>query len=296
MKVLSIWTKQYLIFSKTRVKCVSRIHHPGGWSGDVSGSRIRLSSARWLGNAWFKSDKIFNIFLVSWRLVIAFLYVFLFRSILILLPFFLWQYKGNNERTKNKEIFTRTWVWGLVLRVCVRSVRVWNVRVTSSACIYQLLWWVDAYALEVTRTFHTRTLHTHTLSTRPHTQVLVNISLFLALSFSKNSDFSTDMFSKFQTHNQTVNPACIGSEQKMIVPNKSFTRSSQWFCGLMFLLKHWFGNQVVKYQRVSFNFTTSVPGSNFVSSSACTLLPLWTNRAFLLKFALFILFHNLVVS
>ena len=44
-----------------------------------------------------------------------------------------WQYKGNNERTKNKEIFTRTWVWGLVLRVRVRSVRVWNVRVTSSA-------------------------------------------------------------------------------------------------------------------------------------------------------------------
>ena len=42
-----------------------------------------------------------------------------------------WQYKGNNERTKNKEIFTRTWVWGLVLRVCVRRVRVWNVRVTS---------------------------------------------------------------------------------------------------------------------------------------------------------------------
>ena len=48
------------------------------------------------------------------------------------------QYKENNERTK-KEIFTRTWVWGLVLRVCVRSVRVWTVRVTSSACIYQLL-------------------------------------------------------------------------------------------------------------------------------------------------------------
>ena len=45
-------------------------------------------------------------------------------------------YKGNNERTKNKEIFTRTWVWGLA-----------------------------------------RTLRTHTLSTRPHTQVLVNISL-----------------------------------------------------------------------------------------------------------------------
>ena len=42
------------------------------------------------------------------------------------------------------EIFTRTWVWGLVLRVCARSVRVWNVRVTSSACIYQLLWWVRA--------------------------------------------------------------------------------------------------------------------------------------------------------
>ena len=41
----------------------------------------------------------------------------------------MWQYKGNNERTKNKEIFTRTWVWGLVLRVCVRSVRIWNVRV-----------------------------------------------------------------------------------------------------------------------------------------------------------------------
>ena len=60
-------------------------------------------------------------------------------------PFSLqWQYKGNNERTKNKEIYTRIWVWGLVLRVCVRSVRVWNVRVTSSACIYQLLWWVRA--------------------------------------------------------------------------------------------------------------------------------------------------------
>ena len=38
-------------------------------------------------------------------------------------PFSLqWQYKGNNERTKNKEIFTRTWVWGLVLRVCVCAV------------------------------------------------------------------------------------------------------------------------------------------------------------------------------
>ena len=56
-------------------------------------------------------------------------------------------------------------VWGLVLRVCVRSVRVWNVRVTSSA-----------------RTFHTRTLRAHTLSTRPHTQVLVNISLSFVLS------------------------------------------------------------------------------------------------------------------
>ena len=35
---------------------------------------------------------------------------------------------------------------------------------------------------EVTRTFHTRTLRTHTLSTRPPTQVLENISLFLVLS------------------------------------------------------------------------------------------------------------------
>ena len=48
--------------------------------------------------------------------------------------------KGTRKGTKNKEIFTRTWVWGLVLRVRVRSVRVWNVRVTSTACIYQLLW------------------------------------------------------------------------------------------------------------------------------------------------------------
>ena len=67
-----------------------------------------------------------------------------------------WQYKGNNERTKNKEIFTRTWVWGLVLRVCVcvcvcvcvfvraQCACVWNVRAISSACIYQLLWWVSA--------------------------------------------------------------------------------------------------------------------------------------------------------
>ena len=64
------------------------------------------------------------------------------------------------HHTKNKEVFTRTWVWGLVLRACVRSVRVWNVRVTSSACIYQLL--------EVTRTFfrsHTNSSHTHTAHT-----------------------------------------------------------------------------------------------------------------------------------
>ena len=33
-----------------------------------------------------------------------------------------WQYKGNNEKTKKKEIFTRTWVWGIVLRVCVCAV------------------------------------------------------------------------------------------------------------------------------------------------------------------------------
>ena len=72
-----------------------------------------------------------------------------------------WQYKGNNERSKNKEIFTRTWVWGLVLRVRVRSVRVWNVRVTSSACIYQLLWWVRALcALKQCKTGHKRFLFT----------------------------------------------------------------------------------------------------------------------------------------
>ena len=29
-----------------------------GWSGGVSGERVWLSSARWLGTAWFKSDKI----------------------------------------------------------------------------------------------------------------------------------------------------------------------------------------------------------------------------------------------
>ena len=77
-------------------------------------------------------------------------------AIIRFLPFSLqWQYKGNNERTKNKEIFTRTWVWGFVLRVCVRSVRVRNVRVTSSACIYQLLWWVRALcALKQCKTGH----------------------------------------------------------------------------------------------------------------------------------------------
>ena len=72
-----------------------------------------------------------------------------------------WQYKGNNERTKNMEIFTRTWVWGLVLRECVPSVLVWNVRVTSSACIYQLLWWVRALcALKQCTTGHKRFLFT----------------------------------------------------------------------------------------------------------------------------------------
>ena len=45
-----------------------------------------------------------------------------------------WQYNGNNERTKNKEIFTRTWVWGLVLRVCVGSVRVWNAQCAVCVC------------------------------------------------------------------------------------------------------------------------------------------------------------------
>ena len=50
----------------------------------------------------------------------------------------------DNERTKNKEIITWTWVWGLVLRVCVRCVRVWKVRMISSACIYQFLRWVCA--------------------------------------------------------------------------------------------------------------------------------------------------------
>ena len=68
-----------------------------------------------------------------------------------------------------------------MLRVCVRSVRVWNVRVTSSACIYQLLWWVRALCA-LTHAHCAHTLRTHTLSTRPHTQVLVNISLFLVLS------------------------------------------------------------------------------------------------------------------
>ena len=34
-----------------------------------------------------------------------------------------------------RKYFTRTWVWGLVLRLCVRSVRVWNVRGTSSVKI-----------------------------------------------------------------------------------------------------------------------------------------------------------------
>ena len=42
-------------------------------------------------------------------------------------------YELRYERTKNKEIFTRTWVWGLVLRVRVRSVRVWNMP--------GMLWW-----------------------------------------------------------------------------------------------------------------------------------------------------------
>ena len=41
------WTKRYLITSQT-----------WGWSGGVSGKRVWLSSARWLGTAWFKSNKI----------------------------------------------------------------------------------------------------------------------------------------------------------------------------------------------------------------------------------------------
>ena len=41
------WTKRYLITLQTRVKRVSRTHH-----------RTILPPARWLGTAWFKSDKI----------------------------------------------------------------------------------------------------------------------------------------------------------------------------------------------------------------------------------------------
>ena len=86
---------------------------------------------------------------------------------------------------------------------CVRCVRWNNVRlVTNDFCVHNtgfktLIYtasktfrWFFVFdvccfffdALEVTRTFHTRTLRTHTLSTRPHTQVLVNIFLFLVLS------------------------------------------------------------------------------------------------------------------
>ena len=76
----------------------------------------------------------------------------------------------QSAKTCNFSRLERTWEWGLVLRVCARSVRVWNARVTSSACVYPLLWWVRALCA------------LHILRTRHHTQVLVIISLFLALS------------------------------------------------------------------------------------------------------------------
>ena len=49
--------------------------------------------------------------------------------------------------------FSRTWVRGLVLRVRVRSVRVWNVRVTSGACKYFLVLgsFVVPFVLPLTR-------------------------------------------------------------------------------------------------------------------------------------------------
>ena len=50
LRLWRTWTKRYLIFLLTRKW--------NGWSACVSSKRVWLSSARWLGAAWIKSDNI----------------------------------------------------------------------------------------------------------------------------------------------------------------------------------------------------------------------------------------------
>ena len=77
-EILSDWTKRYLITSQTRgdLDVVDDRGSAGEgassaiffwkWSGGVSGYRVWLSSARWLGTAWFKSDKISKKIGIEW--------------------------------------------------------------------------------------------------------------------------------------------------------------------------------------------------------------------------------------
>ena len=88
------WTKRYLVTSQTRVKRVSRIHH----------------------RTILKSDKISENDFSGWRPAIAFLYLFLFHSLLRLTPF-LSQNKINylfrlfNTWENNIELFSHQLYW-----------------------------------------------------------------------------------------------------------------------------------------------------------------------------------------
>ena len=57
------------------------------WSDGISGWRVWLSSARWLGTARFKSNKISKKDFSGWQPAIVFLYLFLFHSLLRLTSF-----------------------------------------------------------------------------------------------------------------------------------------------------------------------------------------------------------------
>ena len=71
-------------------------HIPAIAANTVDG-KSQLSSARWLVTAWFKSDKISKKDFSGWRPAIAFLYLFLFHSLLRLTSF-LSQYKNGKSQ------------------------------------------------------------------------------------------------------------------------------------------------------------------------------------------------------
>ena len=83
LRICRIWTKRYLITSQTRVKRVSWIHHQTIFTGYT----------------------IWCIRLTGWRPAIAFLYLFLFHSLLRLISFLSQKQKSiEREREEGNEI------------------------------------------------------------------------------------------------------------------------------------------------------------------------------------------------